>query len=211
MTPLAFLPALHGQFLAWDDDVNLVTNEHFRGLGWPQVRWAFSNVRMGHYIPITWLSFSANYAAGGMDPRGYHLVSQLVHATNAIAFYFVARRLLAAARGAQDAQAIVRLESDWLDEFTGFHRRSQVLQLSVDPHRDDVPVGVEVESGLQSAHLSHFSLGRGSFSPPAPRRRQSVKPPNRRSRDGRSRQSTRWRSERWRRAPRAWWLPAFWR
>ena len=55
---VAFLPALHGQFLAWDDDVNLVTNEHFRGLGWPQVRWAFSNVRMGHYIPITWLSFS---------------------------------------------------------------------------------------------------------------------------------------------------------
>ena len=95
---VVFLPALPGQFLAWDDDVNLVTNEHFRGLGWPQVRWAFSNVRMGHYIPITWLSFSANYAAGGMDPRGYHLVSQLVHATNAIAFYFVARRLLAAAR-----------------------------------------------------------------------------------------------------------------
>lgn len=95
---VAFLPALHGQFLAWDDDVNLVTNEHYRGLGWPQVRWAFSNVRMGHYIPITWLSFSANYAAGGMDPRGYHLVSQLVHAANAIAFYFVARRLLAAAR-----------------------------------------------------------------------------------------------------------------
>ena len=96
---VVFLPALHGQFLAWDDDVNLVTNEHYRGLGWPQIAWAFSNVRMGHYIPITWLSFSASYAAGGMDPRGYHLVSLLVHAANAIAFYFVARRLVAAARG----------------------------------------------------------------------------------------------------------------
>jgi Tfp pilus assembly protein PilF len=94
---VVFLPALQGQFLAWDDDVNLVTNEHYRGLGWPQFRWAFSNVRMGHYIPITWLSFSANYAGGGMDPGGYHLVSLLVHAANAAVFYFVARRLIAAA------------------------------------------------------------------------------------------------------------------
>jgi protein O-mannosyl-transferase len=95
---LAFLPALDGQFLAWDDDVNLVTNQWYRGLGWPEIRWAFSNVRMGHYIPLTWLSFSANYAAGGMNPRGYHLVNVLLHAANTIAFYLVARRLLAAAR-----------------------------------------------------------------------------------------------------------------
>jgi len=95
---VAFLPALSGEFLAWDDDVNLVNNEHYRGLGWPQIRWAFSNVRMGHYIPITWLSFSANYAVGAMDPRGYHLVNLLVHAAISIVFYFVARRLLAAAR-----------------------------------------------------------------------------------------------------------------
>src|SRR5260370_16657333 len=53
---------------------------------------------MGHYIPITWLTFSANYAAGGMDPRGYHLLNLLLHAANAVTFYFIARRLLAAAR-----------------------------------------------------------------------------------------------------------------
>ena len=98
LSVLAFLPALGGQFLSWDDDVNLVTNEWYRGLGGPQVRWAFSNVRMGHYIPITWLTFSANYAAGGMDPRGYHLLNLLLHSANAITFYFIARRLLAAAR-----------------------------------------------------------------------------------------------------------------
>ena len=95
---LPFLPALDGQFLAWDDDVNLVTNQWYRGLGPAEIRWAFSNVRMGHYIPITWLSFSANYAAGGMNPWGYHLVNLLLHAANAAIFYLVARRLLAAAR-----------------------------------------------------------------------------------------------------------------
>jgi Flp pilus assembly protein TadD len=94
----AFLPALDGQFLSWDDDVNFLWNESYRGLGWPQIRWAFSNVRMGHYIPVTWLTLSANYVAGGMDPWGYHLVNLLLHAGNAMLFYLVARRLLAAAR-----------------------------------------------------------------------------------------------------------------
>jgi Flp pilus assembly protein TadD len=94
----AFLPSLGGEFLTWDDDVNFLTNESYRGLGWSQIRWAFSNVRMGHYIPLTWLSLSGNYVAGGMNPWGYHLVNLLVHAANAILFYLIARRLLAAAR-----------------------------------------------------------------------------------------------------------------
>ena len=98
LSVVAFLPALGGQFLTWDDDVNFLTNESYRGLGWTQIRWAFSNVRMGHCIPFTWPSLSVNYVAGGMNPWGYHLVSLLVDAANAILFYLVARRLLAAAR-----------------------------------------------------------------------------------------------------------------
>ena len=98
LSVVAFLPALGGEFLAWDDDVNFLMNESYRGLGWPQIRWAFANVRMGHYIPLTWLSFSGSYVAGGMNPWGYHLVNLLIHAANAILLYLVARRLLAAAR-----------------------------------------------------------------------------------------------------------------
>jgi hypothetical protein len=95
---LAFLPALGGQFITWDDDVNFVTNPWYRGLGWPEIRWTFSNLRMGRHIPITWLSFSASYAAGGMNPLGYHLVSLLLHGVNAITLYVVARHLIAASR-----------------------------------------------------------------------------------------------------------------
>ena len=70
LTVVAFLPALDGQFLTWDDDVNFLQNESYRGLGWRQIQWAFSNVRMGHYIPLSWLTLSANYVTGGMDPWG---------------------------------------------------------------------------------------------------------------------------------------------
>ena len=99
LTAICFLPALSGSFLNWDDNVNFLGNTAFRGLGPEQVRWAFSSVLFGHYIPLTRLTWSLNYVLGGMDPWGYHLVNLLLHAANAALVYVVGRRLLAAAVG----------------------------------------------------------------------------------------------------------------
>jgi tetratricopeptide (TPR) repeat protein len=99
---VAFLPSLDGKFLGWDDSINLVSNLGYRGLGWPQVKWAFTATLMGHWIPLTWLSFGLNYVLGGMNPWGYHLGNLLLHAANGVLFYFAARRLLAAAGNGGD-------------------------------------------------------------------------------------------------------------
>jgi protein O-mannosyl-transferase len=96
-TLLVFLPALGNQFVTWDDDVNLVSNLRFRGLGWDQLRWMFGNTLGGHYIPVTWLSFGLDYVLWGMRPAGYHATSVVLHTVNAILFYLVARRLLGSA------------------------------------------------------------------------------------------------------------------
>lgn len=96
---LPFLPALHGEFLDWDDEENFVRNHGFKGLGWAQLRWMLSTTLMGHWIPLTWLSFGLNYALGGMDPWGYHLGNILLHAANALVFWRIALRLLIAAWG----------------------------------------------------------------------------------------------------------------
>ncbi len=93
----AFVPTLSGSFLNWDDNVNFLDNPDYRGLGREHLRWAFTSVSFGHYIPLTRLTWSVNWALGGMDPRGYHLVNVLLHAANSVLLYFVARRLLAAA------------------------------------------------------------------------------------------------------------------
>ena len=92
-----FLPTLSGSFLNWDDNVNFLDNPAYRGLGREHIRWAFTSVSFGHYIPLTRLTWSVNWALGGMDPQGYHLVNVLLHAANGVLLYFVARRLLAAA------------------------------------------------------------------------------------------------------------------
>ena len=99
---LPFAPTFSAGFVNWDDDVNFTTNPGFRGLGSDQLRWMFTTTLMGHWIPLTWLTLGANYAIGGLDPRGYHLVNVLVHAAAAGVFFFVARRLLAAAAGRAD-------------------------------------------------------------------------------------------------------------
>jgi hypothetical protein len=77
LTTAVFLPTLGGSFLNWDDNVNFLGNPSYRGLGREEIRWAFTSVLFGHYIPLTRLTWSLNYVFGGMDPWGYHLVNVL--------------------------------------------------------------------------------------------------------------------------------------
>ncbi len=97
LTFIVFSPALRNGFVEWDDQVNLLQNSHYRGLGWKHIRWMLTNTLMGHYIPVTWLSFALDHTLWGMNPFGYHLTNNLIHAANAVLFYFVALRLLAKA------------------------------------------------------------------------------------------------------------------
>lgn len=107
VTLLVFAPAIWNDFVDWDDQINLGNNEKFRGLGWAQIRWMFTSTLMGHYIPVTWLTFGLDYVLWGMDARGYHLTNVLLHAANAAVFYLVALRLLG--RTLAEGRTIVQL------------------------------------------------------------------------------------------------------
>lgn len=90
-----FAIGLRNEFVQWDDQVNLVENLNFRGL-WPHnLAWMFTTTLMGHYIPLTWLSFGVDYVLWGMQPAGYHFTNLVLHAGNAVLMLWIARRLLA--------------------------------------------------------------------------------------------------------------------
>src|SRR2546426_312479 len=89
----AFLPTLQNQFVSWDDDKNFLENPHYRGLGWTHLHWMWTT-HQGHYIPLTWMTLGLDYLLWGMNPVGYHLTNLLLHAANAVVFFFVVRRLL---------------------------------------------------------------------------------------------------------------------
>jgi tetratricopeptide (TPR) repeat protein len=115
---LAFSPALDHQFLNWDDDKNLLHNPNF-----PRLGWMLTAVHLGHYHPLTWLSLALDHAFWGLDPKGYHLTNLLLHAANAVLFYWVARRLLGGREWAAAVAALVfavhplRVESvAWVSE-----------------------------------------------------------------------------------------------
>jgi len=83
----AFIPALDNGFVNWDDDKNFLDNPHYRGLAIDQIKWACTTFWVGVYQPIAWLLFEAEYVFWKLDPRGYHLTSVILHATNAVVLY----------------------------------------------------------------------------------------------------------------------------
>jgi tetratricopeptide (TPR) repeat protein len=101
----AFVPALGNDFVGWDDLELLVNHSHYRGLGWAELRWMFTTFHMGHYQPLTWISFAFDYLIWGSDPFGYHLTNIVLHAVNAALFFFVALLLLRITQPVRDRQS----------------------------------------------------------------------------------------------------------
>ncbi len=99
----AFWPALRAGFVNWDDAANLLANFHYRGLGPEQLKWMLTTTFGGCYQPLSWLSYSLDYAIWGLNPLGFHLTNLVLHAIGAVLFYFAAARLLRA--GAPEAEA----------------------------------------------------------------------------------------------------------
>lgn len=108
-----FLPALDAKFLDWDDDKVIVNNSFIRGLSEENVDFAWHRDKMGHYHPLTWLSYALEYEIGkwrydqlsdaaqaryerDLDPKLFHFTNMVLHAGVALGFYFLARLLLRA-------------------------------------------------------------------------------------------------------------------
>ena len=89
---IAFSPIFNNGFVDWDDKAQILENHSFRGLGWEQVRFAFTNFTGGVCQPVGWLLQSLTYEMFGLDPWGYHLGSLLFHIVNVVLFTYCASR-----------------------------------------------------------------------------------------------------------------------
>ncbi len=98
---LVFMTALDAGLVYWDDDDLLVNNTRYHVLSGENVKWMFTTSYAGHFQPLTWLTYSLDFAVWGMEPLGYHLTNILFHAMTAVTFYFLTRMLLAAATGTE--------------------------------------------------------------------------------------------------------------
>lgn len=103
---LPFLPVFDNQFVNFDDTDLLVYNPFYRGLSPAHLGWMVTTFHMGHYMPLTWLSYGLDYVAWGMDPFGYHLTNLLLHAANAALFFLIGTRLIGMAMPALRAERV---------------------------------------------------------------------------------------------------------
>jgi tetratricopeptide (TPR) repeat protein len=99
---VAFAPCLANDFVRWDDDRNFLENRSYRGLGWPQIRWAWTTFHLGVYQPLSWMLLEAEYAIWGLNPRGYHATSLALFAAGAVVLHWLVVRLLDRALGGAD-------------------------------------------------------------------------------------------------------------
>ena len=84
-----YFPTVHYSFLNYDDNEYVTTNSHVRsGLTPASLKWAFSNIDIGHWEPITWITHLADCTLYGLNPAGHHLSSVLLHVVN-VCFLFL--------------------------------------------------------------------------------------------------------------------------
>jgi tetratricopeptide (TPR) repeat protein len=94
LTLAAFLPALRGGFVNFDDPQYVYANPHVRqGLSAAGLRWALTAQVAGHWHPLTLVSHMLDVQLYGLNPRGHHLTSLLLHLANVLLLFGVLHRM----------------------------------------------------------------------------------------------------------------------
>lgn len=94
VTVAVFAPAVHNDFVNYDDHAYVLKNPHVRaGLCADGLVWAFTTTSMSNYHPLTWLSHMLDVSLFGLDPAAHHAVSVFWHGTNAALAFLLMLRL----------------------------------------------------------------------------------------------------------------------
>ena len=85
-------PLTQAAFLNWDDDAVFLLNPPLTGAStWS---WAFTTTHMGHYQPLSWLTWSAVARLFGLTPEPFHVLNLATHALATALVFMLAVDLL---------------------------------------------------------------------------------------------------------------------
>jgi len=92
-----FWPATGYDFVVMDDDLYVYENPGVTlGLTLAGVKWAFTSVHAGYWLPLTWISLMFDYSCNGLFAGGYHLTNILLHTLNVLLLFLLLKRLTGA-------------------------------------------------------------------------------------------------------------------
>ncbi len=93
-TIIAYSTAFDNDFLNWDDDRYVTGNEHITELSAENIKTFFTEPYFVMYMPFTLLSYSVDYAIGGLNSYIFHSHNILLHLINTILVFFFIYRLI---------------------------------------------------------------------------------------------------------------------
>jgi tetratricopeptide (TPR) repeat protein len=97
-TFLAHARSIDFGFSNFDDPAFVTEVDGYRGFSPTHLAWMFTEVRYGHWQPLTYFSYGVDHALWGMDPAGFHFTNILLHALAAVLVLFLTRDLLTRAK-----------------------------------------------------------------------------------------------------------------
>ncbi len=77
----------------WDDMSYVTQNPYIRSLSWNNITAIFSRNFEGNYAPVHILAYMVEYALWGLNPKGYHLISVLLHIYNSLFLFILIRKI----------------------------------------------------------------------------------------------------------------------
>ncbi len=97
ITLAVFWPVTGFDFINLDDTSYVTENVQVQsGLSWEGLRWAFTNLNIGLWHPLTWVSHMLDCQWHGPRPGGHHLTSLLLHVANTLLLFVGLRRITGA-------------------------------------------------------------------------------------------------------------------
>jgi tetratricopeptide (TPR) repeat protein len=125
LTVVTYSPVWNAQFIT-DDDINVTVNPTLHSVAGLRDMWLVPTSAQQYY-PVTYTTFWIERRLWGFDPRGYHVVNVLIHATSAILLWRVLLRL--GVPGAWLAAAIFAVHPVGVESVAWITERRNVLSL----------------------------------------------------------------------------------
>ncbi|MEI6702989.1 MAG: tetratricopeptide repeat protein [Deltaproteobacteria bacterium] len=116
------------EFLEFDDNVNVTGNSHVAtGITGSNIIWAFTAVHGANWHPLTWLSHQLDAQLYGMDPRGHHLTSVVIHTVSAVVLLLLLFRLTGSLWQSAFVAALFALHPSHVESVAWVAERKDVL------------------------------------------------------------------------------------
>jgi hypothetical protein len=82
------------EFLNFDDEAYVTANPHVvSGISGKNMVWAFTSFEEANWHPLTWLSHMMDVQLHGLNPRGHHLTSVVIHCSSSLVLLLFLFRL----------------------------------------------------------------------------------------------------------------------